>query len=76
MSVGDPGIPREQPGSQRGGEPRGQRGKRRQRVVISSLTGKPIPWPDAEGAELPVPRPDAREAHMLRDVPPHWGRAH
>lgn len=76
MSASDPGIPREQPGGQREDQPRGQDGKPRPRVVISSLTGKPIPWPAPEEADAPAPRPDAREAQMLRDVPPHWGRGH
>lgn len=40
------------------------------RVVISSVTGEPIPWEDDDSAPS---RPDAHEAQLLRDVPPHWG---
>lgn len=45
---------------------------RRRPVVISSVTGEPIAWEDDEG-DHGARRPDARDAEILRDVPPHWG---
>lgn len=43
------------------------------RVVISSLTGKPITWDSPEQPRGATAK-DAHEAELLRDVPPHWGR--
>lgn len=43
------------------------------RVVISSLTGKPITWDSPEQSRGATAK-DAHEADLLRDVPPHWGR--
>lgn len=38
------------------------------RVVISSLTGRPVEWEAEESA------PSADDERITRDVPPHWGR--
>lgn len=43
------------------------------RIVISSLTGKPITWDSPEQSRGATAK-DAHEADLLRDVPPHWGR--
>jgi hypothetical protein len=48
-------------------------------VVISSLTGKPIPWGEEDEereAEAERKRPSGHDAELLRDVPPHWGNGH
>jgi hypothetical protein len=52
---------------------------RPRRVVISSLTGKPIPWGEEDEereAEAERKRPSGHDAELLRDVPPHWGNGH
>ncbi|MCL6422883.1 hypothetical protein Bequi_05690 [Brachybacterium sp. JHP9] len=41
------------------------------RVVISSVTGKPIPWEAEEAAPRGT---SAHDAELLRNLPPHWGR--
>ncbi|MDO5661126.1 MAG: hypothetical protein Q4G40_00380 [Brachybacterium sp.] len=47
---------------------------RRGPVVVSSLTGERLPWPeDAPEGTPPRSRNTARDSDLLRDVPPHWG---
>jgi hypothetical protein len=43
------------------------------RVVISSLTGKPMPWEDDDEDAQEEGKDTAHEAELRRDVPPHWG---
>ena len=45
-------------------------------VVISSLTGKPMDWPQGdETQDTPEPRnSQSNDARLAGDVPPHWGR--
>jgi hypothetical protein len=44
------------------------------RVVISSVTGEPIPWEEDETEAAPAPGGDSNDARLAGDVPPHWGR--
>lgn len=45
-------------------------------VVVSSRTGKPIPWEDdADGADdAPRSTDPAHDARIAGDIPPHWGK--
>ena len=47
---------------------------RRGRVVISSVTGEPIPWEEDETEAAPASVGDSNDARLAGDVPPHWGR--
>ncbi|WP_114853697.1 hypothetical protein [Brachybacterium sp. YJGR34] len=45
-----------------------------EKVVISSVTGKPIAWED-EPEDGPEPgAEESNDARIAGDVPPHWGR--
>ena len=61
------------PGEQPAALPAGLSGEvtASRRVVISSVTGKPIPWESEESAPAGQ---SARDAELLRNLPPHWGR--
>lgn len=54
-------APREQPESRR--------------VVISSVTGKPMEYPQASTEGTPAAGgTDPDDERLLRDIPPHWGQ--
>ena len=68
----------------------GGEGRAPRRVVISSVTGKPISWDEPAQERSPDPRPilpdrvaedapepgadESNDARIAGDVPPHWGR--
>lgn len=57
--------------------PTGESPRRPSRVVISSLTGKPMDWPaepDEDEAGAPRRTPTADDARITREIPPHWGK--